>query len=314
MSIKKGIDKAVASMNDELTRLAIQISKPEEIVQIATISANNDPEIGAIIAQAMQKVGKDGIITIAAAKSIDTTLDVVEGMQIDKGYLSPYFITNPEKMTAELENAYVLIVDKKISSAKDLVPILEKLMEKGQKPLLIIAEDVEGEALATLVVNKIKAGLSVCAIKAPGFGDRRKAALQDIAVLTGATVVTEEIGLQLDEVGLEVLGKAKKIKVGKDETILIDGEGSAQKLKAQVAQIRAEIANSTSDYEREKLEERLAKLLGGVAVIYVGATTETEPEREESSRRRCPPCDKGSCYRWYRSRRRGRFTQGCKMP
>ncbi|NNM43693.1 MAG: chaperonin GroEL [Chlamydiae bacterium] len=276
MSIKKGIEKAVFVMNEALDALATKVSRPEEVTQIATISANNDHDIGAIIGQAMQKVGKDGIITIAAAKSIDTTLDVVEGMQFDKGYLSPYFITNPEKMTVEMENPLILIIDKKVSSAKELVPILEKIMEKGQKPLLIIAEDLDSEALATLVVNKLKAGLPVCAVKAPAFGDRRKAMLQDLAILTGATVVSEEVGLKLEDVGLEVLGRAKKIKVAKEETTIIDGQGNSKVLQDRIAQIRAEIANTTSDYDREKLEERLAKLVGGVAIINIGAATESE--------------------------------------
>ncbi len=275
MDIKRGIDKAVAAMNDELTTLAKRVSKHEEIQQIAQISANNDVEIGTIIAEAMKKVGKDGTITIAEAKGIDTTLDVVEGLQFDKGYLSPYFITNPEKMTAELDNALVLVTDKKLSSAKDLVSFLEKVMENGQKPLLVIAEDVDGEALATLVVNKLKGGLSLCAVKAPGFGDRRKAMLQDIAILTGATLVTEDVGLKLEDVGVEVLGKVKRIKVGKDETTLVDGAGNPKKVAERVAQLRAEIVNCKSDYDREKLEDRLSKLVGGVAVLNIGAHTET---------------------------------------
>jgi chaperonin GroEL len=275
MSIKRGIDKAVEVMIEALDALAIAVSRPEEIKQIATISANNDSEIGAIIAEAMTKVGKDGTVSIAEAKSIDTTLDVVEGLQFDKGYASPYFVTNPEKMTVELDNPYILITDKKLSNARDLVPILEKLYEKGQKPLLVIAEDIEGEALATLVVNKLKAGMPVCAAKAPAFGDRRKAMLTDIATLTGATVVSEEVGLKLEDVGLEVLGSARKVKVSKEETTIIDGSGHPKEIEARILQLRAEIRNSTSDYDREKLEERLAKLVGGVAVINVGAATET---------------------------------------
>jgi chaperonin GroEL len=282
MSIKRGIDKAVEVMNEALTKLAKKVANPEEIRQIACISANNDKEIGSIIAEAMEKVGKDGTITIAEAKGIDTTLDVVEGMQFDKGYCSPYFVTNPEKMTVELDNALVLITDKKLSNVRDLLPLLEKTMEKGQRPLLIIAEDVEGEALATLVVNKLKAGLPVCAVKAPAFGDRRKAMLEDIAVLTGATVVSEEVGLQLDNVGLEVLGRAKKIKVSKEETTLVDGAGDPKKVQERIAQLRAEIDNCTSDYDREKLEERLAKLVGGVAVINVGAATESELKEKKA--------------------------------
>ncbi len=282
MSIKRGIDKAVEKMTESLENLAKKISSPQEIAQIATISANNDPEIGKIIAEAMEKVGLDGTITIAEAKGIDTTLEVVEGMQFDKGYLSPYFVTNAEKMAVEFENALILITDKKLSSARDLVPILEKVMENAQRPLLIIAEDVDGEALATLVVNKLKAGLPLCAVKAPAFGDRRKAILQDIAILTGATVVTEEIGLHLDDVGLEVLGSAKKIKISKEETTLINGSGDAIKIQERTAQIRAEIANCTSDYDREKLEERLAKFVGGVAVISVGAATEAEMKEKKA--------------------------------
>jgi chaperonin GroEL len=282
MSVKRGIEKAVEKMNEALDKIATKISKPEEVKQIATISANNDPEIGAIIAEAMEKVGKDGTITIAEAKGIDTTLDVVEGTQFDKGYLSPYFVTNAEKMTVEFENALILITDKKLSNARDLVPILEKVMEKTQRPLLIIADDVDGEALATLVVNKLKAGLPLCAVKAPAFGDRRKAMLEDIAILTGGKVVTEEVGLSLDDVGLEVIGKAKKIKVSKEETTIVDGAGDTRMIQARIAQIRAEIANTTSDYDREKLEERLAKLVGGVAVINVGAATEAELKEKKA--------------------------------
>ncbi|HSW85864.1 MAG TPA: chaperonin GroEL [Rhabdochlamydiaceae bacterium] len=282
MSVKRGIEKAVETMNAALTALATKVSKPEEVKQIATISANNDPDIGAIIGEAMQKVGKDGTITITEAKGIDTTLDVVEGMQFDKGYVSPYFITNPEKMSVEMDGALILLVDKKISSAKEIVPILEKIVEKGQRPILIIAEDIEGEALATLVVNKLKGGLQICAVKAPAFGDRRKAMLQDIAILTGGTVVSEEVGMSLEDAELDVLGKAKKIKVSKEETTIIDGDGNSKKVKERIAQIKAEIANSTSDYDREKLEERLAKLVGGVAVINVGAATETELKEKKA--------------------------------
>ncbi len=276
MSIKRGIDQAVGAMLEALDQIATKIGKPEEIQQIATISANNDAEIGQIIGQAMETVGKDGTITIAEAKGMETTLDVVEGLQFDKGYASPYFVTNPEKMSVELENAFVLITDKKISNLKEIVPILEKLMEKGPRPLLIIAEDIEGEALATLVVNKIKAGLPICAVKAPAFGDRRKAMLQDIAILTGATLVSEEVGLILEDADLDVLGKAKKIKVGKEETTIVDGAGNPKQIQERIAQIRAEIEKTPSDYDRKNLEERLAKLVGGVAVINVGAATETE--------------------------------------
>lgn len=283
MSLKRGIDKAVEVLVKALTAQASPVNTSEEIKQIATISANNDVEIGAIVAEAMDKVGKDGIITVAEAKGIETTLDVVEGMQFDKGYLSPYFITNPENMTVELSNASILITDKKLSTVKDLVPFLEKTMEKNPRPLLIIADDVDGEALATLVVNKLKAGLSVCAVKAPGFGDRRKAMLEDIAVLTGATVVTEEVGLRLDDVGVEVLGKAKTVKVSKENTTLVDGGGTPAKVKERISLIKAELANpSVSKYDKEKLEERLAKLVGGVAIINIGAATETEMKEKKA--------------------------------
>ena len=231
MSLKRGIDKAVLKINESLDKIAKQVSKPEEIKQIATISANNDPEIGSMIAQAMEKVGKDGTITIAEAKGIDSSLDVVEGMQFDKGFLSPYFITNGEKMVVEYDDPSIFITDKKLSSAKEIVPILEKTMEKQRRPLIIIAEDIDGEALATLVVNKLKGGLPVCAVKAPAFGDRRKAILQDLAILTGATVVSEEVGLLLADVGTEVLGRAKKIKISKEETTIVDGSGNAKKSK-----------------------------------------------------------------------------------
>ena len=282
MSVKRGIDKAVEKMHEALNELATKITKTEEIQQIATISANNDAEIGAMIAKAMDKVGKDGVITIAEAKGIDTTLEVVEGLQFDKGYLSPYFITNPEKMTVELENPLIFITDGKISNIKEIVPLLEKVMEKGPRPLLIIADDVDGEALTTLVVNKIKGGLPLCAVKAPAFGDRRKAMLQDMAILTGATVISSEIGLNLDEAELEHLGKAKNVKVGKEETVIVDGAGHAKKIEERKAQIRAEIERSTSDYEIKNLHERLAKLSGGVAVIHVGAPTETEMKEKKA--------------------------------
>ncbi|MCB1072163.1 MAG: chaperonin GroEL [Chlamydiia bacterium] len=282
MSVKRGIDRAVQAMIEELDKLSTPVSKHEEIQQVATISANNDPEIGEMIADAMKKVGKDGTITIADAKGIDTVLDVVEGMQFDKGYLSPYFVTNAEKMTTELSNAQVLITDKKLSNAKELVSILEKVMEQGQKPLIIIAEDIEGEALATLVINKLKGGMPLCAVKAPAFGDRRKAILQDIAILTGATVVSEEVGLSLEEVGLEVLGNAKTIKVGKEETTIIGGGGNHEVVQERIQQIRHEMNETTSDYDRGNLEERLAKLAGGVAVINVGAATETEMKEKKA--------------------------------
>lgn len=282
MSLKRGIDKAVETICSELGKLARPIDTSDEVKQIASISANNDYEIGGIIAEAMEKVGKDGIITVDEAKGIATTLDVVEGMQFDKGYLSPYFVTSPENMTTEFQNAFVFITDKKISAAKEIVPILEKIFEKGSRPLLIIAEDVDGEALATLVVNKLKGGMPVCAVKAPGFGDRRKAVLQDIAILTGGTVVSEEVGLKVEEVGPEVLGQAKMVKIGKEETTIIDGMGDTGQVQERVKQIRNEIQNTTSDYDREQLEQRLAKLVGGVAVVNVGAATETELKEKKA--------------------------------
>lgn len=283
MAVKHGIDTAVDAVCKELNAIAKPVNSNDEIKQIATISANNDAEIGGIIAEAMERVGKDGIITVAEAKGIDTTLDVVEGMQFDKGYVSPYFITNPENMSVELANASILITDKKISSAKQLVPILEKTMEKGARPFLIIAEDIDAEALATLVVNKLKGGLPVCAVKAPAFGDRRKAMLQDIATLTGGTVITEELGLTLEEADTSMLGQAKTVKVTKEETTIVDGLGDAKAIEARTSEIRAQIENSkTSDFDREKLEERLAKLAGGVAVINVGAATETEMKEKKA--------------------------------
>lgn len=282
MSVKRGIDRAVQVMIEELNKLSTPVSNHEEIQQVASISANNDPEIGEMIADAMKKVGKDGTITIADAKGIDTVLDVVEGMQFDKGYLSPYFVTNAEKMTTEFSNAQILITDKKLSNAKELVSILEKVMEQAQKPLLIIAEDIEGEALATLVINKLKGGMPLCAVKAPAFGDRRKAVLQDIAVLTGATVVSEEVGLSLEEVGLEVLGSAKTVKIGKEEATIIDGGGNHAIVQERIKQIRYEMDEATSDYDRGNLEERLAKLAGGVAVINVGAVTESEMKEKKA--------------------------------
>ncbi len=282
ISVKKGIDKAVAVICTALGELATKIAKNDEIQQIAAISANNDPEIGTMIAHAMEKVGKDGTISIVEAQSIDTTLDIVEGLQFDKGYLSPYFITNPEKMTAELDAPSIFITDKKISSIQELVPILEMIMEKGPKPLLIIADDVDGEALATLVVNKIKAGMPLCAVKAPAFGDRRKAMLQDLAILTGATVVTEEMGISLEDFELSMLGRAKRVKVGKEDTTITEGAGNPKELQKRIAEIRGEIANSKSDYDIEKLEERLAKLAGGVALIRVGAATEAAMKEKKS--------------------------------
>lgn len=281
MDLKRGIDKAVSALQKELDRLAKPIKTPEEIRQIATISANNDPSIGAIIGEAMQKVGSDGIVTIGDAKGIDTVLEVVEGMQFDKGYLSPYFITNAEKMTVELENGFIFITDKKLSSAKDVVPLLEKIASQGPKPLLIIADDIEGEALATLVINKVKGNLPVVAVKAPGFGDKRKALLEDIAILTGAELVSSELGYDLESVGPEVLGRAKKITIAKEHTTIVDGAGNSNEVQERIAQIKHALDEATSDYVQEQLEERLAKLAGGVAVINVGAATETEASEKK---------------------------------
>src|SRR5579872_2736630 len=283
MDVKRGIDKAVQAIEKALDKMAKPVKTPEEIQQIAAISANNDPSIGTIIGEAMQKVGKDGIVTIGEAKGIETTLDVVEGMQFDKGYISPYFITNGEKMTVEFDSPAILLVDKKLSNAKELVPILEKAMQKGSRPLLIIAEDVDGEALATLVVNKVKGGLPLCAVKAPAFGDRRKQMMEDIAILTGATLISDELGYNIEEVGLEVLGSAKKVKISKEETTIVDGAGKPKEVQKRIAQLKNELSQpQTSDYDREKIEERLAKLVGGVAVVNVGAVTEAEANEKKA--------------------------------
>jgi len=275
MGIKRGIDKAVELAVEKIKKIAVDVKNKEEIAQVAAISANNDMEIGQEIADAMEKVGKDGVITVEESKTIETTTDYVEGMQFDRGYLSPYFATNRDTMTTELNDPFILIYEKKISSMKDLLPVLEKVVQTG-KPLLIIAEDVEGEALATLVVNNLRGTLSVCAVKAPGFGDRRKAMLEDIAILTGGELISEDIGLKLENVEISQLGRAKRVKVEKENTTIINGEGKAQAIKERVAQIRSQIEETTSDYDREKLQERLAKLAGGVAVINVGAATEVE--------------------------------------
>ncbi len=281
MGIKRGIDLAVGKIVENLEKLSNPTKDQKEIAQIGTISANSDETIGNIIAEAMSKVGKEGVITVEEAKSMDTTLDVVEGMQFDRGYLSPYFATNAEKMVAELENPFVLICDKKISSMKDLLPVLEEVAKLG-KPLVIVAEDVEGEALATLVVNKIRGTLNIAAVKAPGFGDRRKAMLEDIAVLTGGQVVSEDVGLKLENVTLNDLGTAKSIVIDKDNTTIVDGGGQRDALEGRVKMIRAQVEETTSDYDREKLQERLAKLIGGVAVISVGAATETEMKEKKA--------------------------------
>jgi chaperonin GroEL len=280
-SLQRGIMKAVEAITEELKNISKKVSDRTEIAQVATVSANWDKTIGEIIADAMDKVGKDGTITVEEAKSIETTLDVVEGMQFDKGYLSPYFVTNAEAMEAILDNPYILIHEKKISSLKDMLPLLEKVAKAG-RPLLIIAEDVEGEALATLVVNKLRGTLQVCAVKAPGFGDRRKAMLEDIAVLTGGRCITEDLGIKLENVKLEDLGRAKRVTIDKENTTIVEGEGKHNDIQGRVAQIRRQIEETTSDYDREKLQERLAKLAGGVAVINVGAATETEMKEKKA--------------------------------
>jgi chaperonin GroEL len=281
MALKRGIDRAVAAIVEELKRISVPTAGKKEIAQIGSISANNDKEIGDLIAEAMEKVGKDGVITVEEARGLETTLETVDGMQFDRGYLSPYFVTDPEKMESVLEDALILIHDKKISSMKDLLPVLEKVAQLG-KPLLIIAEDVEGEALATLVVNKLRGTLRVSAVKAPGFGDRRKAMLQDIAVITGGQVISDEVGFKLENASVTDLGKAKRIVVDKDNTTLIDGAGEEDKIKGRIAEIRAAIDKATSDYDKEKLQERLAKISGGVAVINVGAATEAEMKEKKA--------------------------------
>src|ERR1700680_1717685 len=281
INIQRGINKAVAAAVEQLAKISKRVKDKEEIKQVATVSANWDTTIGEIIADAMDKVGKDGTITVEEAKSIETTLEVVEGMQFDKGYLSPYFVTSAESMEVVLEDAYVLIHEKKISSLQDLLPLLEKVAKAG-RPLLIIAEDVEGEALATLVVNKLRGTLQVAAVKAPGFGDRRKAMLDDIANLTGGKAITEDLGIKLENVQISDLGQAKKITIDKDNTTVVEGEGSTKDIQGRVSQIRRQIDETTSDYDREKLQERLAKLAGGVAVINVGAATETEMKEKKA--------------------------------
>jgi chaperonin GroEL len=281
IGIQRGINKAVIAAVDQLDKIAKKVKDKEEIKQVATVSANWDNTIGEIIADAMDKVGKDGTITVEEAKSIETTLEVVEGMQFDKGYLSPYFVTNAETMEARLEECYILNYEKKISSLKDLLPILEKVAKIG-KPLLIIAEDVEGEALATLVVNKLRGTLNVCAVKAPGFGDRRKAMCEDIAILTGGKFISEDLGIKLESLNLEDLGRAKSIVVDKENTTIVEGNGKSSEIQGRVNQIRRQIEETTSDYDREKLQERLAKLAGGVAVINVGAATETEMKEKKA--------------------------------
>ncbi len=281
MGIKRGIDKAVKAAVEAVAKQAKQVKGKEMVAQVATISANNDDSIGAIIAEAMERVGEDGVITVEEAKSMETTLDTVEGMQFDRGYLSPYFVTDADRMEVNLEDCYVLIHDKKISNMKDLLPILEKVVQLG-RPLLVIAEDVDGEALATLVVNKLRGTLNIAAVKAPGFGDRRKAMLEDIATLTGGRVISEEVGFKLENATTSDLGRAKRITIDKDNTTIVEGTGKKSDIQGRIAQIRKQIEDSTSDYDREKLQERLAKLAGGVAVINVGAATETEMKEKKA--------------------------------
>ncbi|MDX2002061.1 MAG: chaperonin GroEL [Chitinophagales bacterium] len=281
MDLKRGIDKAVEAVVADLKKQSVEVGNDnEKIRQVASISANNDANIGALIAEAMQKVGKEGVITVEEAKGTDTYVDTVEGMQFDRGYLSPYFVTNTEKMEADLDNPYILIYDKKISNMKDLLPVLEKVVQQGA-PLVIISEDLEGEALATLVVNKIRGTLKVAAVKAPGFGDRRKEMLEDIAVLTGGTVISEDRGYKLENATVQMLGRAEKVTIDKDNTTIVNGVGETDNIKARVAQIKSQIENTTSDYDREKLQERLAKLAGGVAVLYIGAPTEVEMKEKK---------------------------------
>jgi chaperonin GroEL len=281
MAIKRGIEKAVTAVVGELKKMSVPTTGKKEIAQVGSISANNDKEIGDLIAEAMEKVGKDGVITVEEAKGLETTLETVDGMQFDRGYISPYFVTDPEKMEAVLEDGFILIHDKKVGSMKDLLPILEKIAQQG-RPLLIISEDVEGEALATLVVNKLRGTLKVCAVKAPGFGDRRKAMLQDISVLTGGQVISEELGLKLENAVVNDLGRAKRIVVDKDNTTIIDGNGEEKAIEGRIKEIKSAIENATSDYDKEKLQERLAKLAGGVAIINVGAATEAEMKEKKA--------------------------------
>src|SRR6202522_4485084 len=280
MDLKRGIDKAVAAVVEELKKRTRKITTPAETAQVGTISANGESEIGKMISEAMQKVGNEGVITVEEAKGIATELEVVEGMQFDRGYVSPYFITNAEKMVAELADPYILIHEKKLSSLQPMLPLLESIVQSG-RPLLIVAEDVEGEALATLVVNKLRGGLKVAAVKAPGFGDRRKAMLEDIAILTGGQLIAEDLGIKLESVTVNMLGRAKKVVIEKEKTTIVDGAGKKKEIEARVGQIKAQIEETTSDYDREKLQERLAKLAGGVAVIRVGGATEVEVKEKK---------------------------------
>src|SRR6204780_4569866 len=280
MDLKRGVDKAVIALVEELEKRSKKITTQAETAQVGTISSNGEPEIGKMIAEAMQKVGNEGVITVEEAKGMVTELDVVEGMKFDRGYMSPYFITNAEKMTVDLENPYILLNEKKLSNLQSILPVLEAVAQSA-RPLLIIAEDVEGEALATLVVNKLRGGLKVAAVKAPGFGDRRKAMLEDLAVLTKGTMIAEELGIKLENVTLDMLGRAKKVRIEKENTTIIEGAGKKQDIQARIAQIKAQVEETTSDYDREKLQERLAKLAGGVAVIRVGGSTEVEVKEKK---------------------------------
>src|SRR5574342_484144 len=281
MDLKRGIDMAVEAVVEDLKKKSKKVTTNDEIAQVGTISANGEREIGAMIAKAMEKVGNEGVITVEEAKSIETELEVVEGMQFDRGYISPYFVTNADKMRVEMEDPYILINEKKLSGLQELLPLLEAVVQTG-KPLLIIAEDVEGEALATLVVNKLRGGLKVAAVKAPGFGDRRKAMLEDIAILTGGEMISEDLGIKLENVTLNMLGKAKKVTIDKDNTTIVDGGGKKADIEGRVKQIKAQVEETTSDYDKEKLQERLAKMVGGVAVINVGAATETEMKERKA--------------------------------
>jgi chaperonin GroEL len=281
MEIKRGIDLAVTAMVAEIKKASVPTKDKEHIAQVGTISANGDKSVGELIASAMDKVGKEGVITVEEAKGMESELEVVEGMQFDRGYLSPYFVTNTEKMTAEIDAPYILISEKKIGMMQDIIPLLEQIAKEG-KPLVIIAEDIEGEALATLVVNKLRGALKVCAVKAPGFGDRRKEMLKDIAILTGGEVVSDDLGIKLDSITVKDLGTAKRFSVDKDNSTIVDGNGDQKEIKARVETIRKQIETTTSDYDREKLQERLAKLAGGVAVIRVGAATETEMKEKKA--------------------------------
>jgi chaperonin GroEL len=285
MDLKRGVDKAVARVVEEIKATSKKVTTNDEIAQVGTISANGDSDVGAMIAKAMAQVGNEGVITVEEAKSLETELEVVEGMQFDRGYLSPYFITNADKMEAVLEDPLILLFEKKLSSLQPLLPLLEAVVQSA-RPLLIVAEDVEGEALATLVVNKLRGGLRVAAVKAPGFGDRRKAMLEDIAVLTGGELISEDLGIKLENVGIEMLGKAKKVTINKDDTTIVDGSGAKDQIEARIAQIKRQIEDTTSDYDKEKLQERLAKLAGGVAVVRVGGATEVEVKEKRGGRRR----------------------------